>query len=211
MLCVFLVLLCPIQKFRSPYLGKAQQLQEQRYPLLSVFAVFPCVQTTVWLSVFGIFNMRPDVDVCDCTRGLYRHRKSALEADWEKSPFLYKIQIEVTSTLRHCKLKTAVTMTASSSGYKKLNSKSGITHTRAQVCAHAWMHAHACTHTCIHTWNSTKVTKTIMQMSSMEAILLLFKVWTIPLLKKTSKKRSTNNKIKNQVLPRPDRLSPLTH
>ena len=23
----------------------------------------------------GIFNVRPDTDACDCTRGLYRHRK----------------------------------------------------------------------------------------------------------------------------------------
>ena len=47
----------------------------QRYPLLSVCAVFPCVQTMVWLPVFGIVNVRTDVDTYDCTRGLYGHRK----------------------------------------------------------------------------------------------------------------------------------------
>ena len=30
----------------------------------------------VWLPVFGIFNVHTDVDVCDCTRALYGHRKS---------------------------------------------------------------------------------------------------------------------------------------
>ena len=32
-------------KFGSPYLGKAQHQQDQRYPALSVCAVFSCVQT----------------------------------------------------------------------------------------------------------------------------------------------------------------------
>ena len=48
-------------------MGKAQQSQEQRYPFLSVRAVFSCVQTMVWLPVFGIFNVRVDVDSCNCT------------------------------------------------------------------------------------------------------------------------------------------------
>ena len=39
-------------------------------------AVFPCVQTTVWLPVFGIFSMHTDVDACNCTQGLYGHRKT---------------------------------------------------------------------------------------------------------------------------------------
>ena len=62
----------------SSYPGKAQQPQEQRYPFLSVCAVFSCVQTIVWLPlvpVFGIFNVHTDVDACHCTRGLYGHRK----------------------------------------------------------------------------------------------------------------------------------------
>ena len=29
----------------------------------------------VWLPAFGIFNVSTDVDACDCTRGLYGHRK----------------------------------------------------------------------------------------------------------------------------------------
>ena len=36
---VKVILHCPF-RFRSPYLGKAQQSQEQRYPVLSVCAVF---------------------------------------------------------------------------------------------------------------------------------------------------------------------------
>ena len=67
-MCVFVVvveLLCPVRKFRSPYLGKAQQLQVQRYPFLSVCVVFLCVQTMVWLRVFGIVNVSTDVDACD--------------------------------------------------------------------------------------------------------------------------------------------------
>ena len=67
--------------------------KEQRYPFLSVCGVFSCVpkssathsyrcvvyspvfQTVVWLPVLGICNARTDVDACDFTRGLYRHRK----------------------------------------------------------------------------------------------------------------------------------------
>ena len=68
----------PCGKFGSPHLVKAQQPQEQRYPLLSVYAVFPCVQIMVWLPVFGIFNVRTVVDANDCTRELYGHRKRVL-------------------------------------------------------------------------------------------------------------------------------------
>ena len=36
----------------------------------------------VWLSVFGIFNVRTDVDACDCTRGCTDTvSESALEVD----------------------------------------------------------------------------------------------------------------------------------
>ena len=42
-------------KFASPYLGKALKPQEQRYPFLSAYVVFFCVQTMVWLPVFGDF------------------------------------------------------------------------------------------------------------------------------------------------------------
>ena len=43
---------------------------------LTVCAVFSCVQATVWLPMLGILNVRTDVNACDCTRGLYGHRKS---------------------------------------------------------------------------------------------------------------------------------------
>ena len=44
-------------------------------PFLSACAVFVGVQTMVWLTVFGTFNMRTDVHACDFTQGLYGHRK----------------------------------------------------------------------------------------------------------------------------------------
>ena len=63
--------------FGSPYLSKAQKPQKQRYPFLRACAVFPCVKTQVWwLPVFGGFNVRTNVDACDCIRGLYGHRKT---------------------------------------------------------------------------------------------------------------------------------------
>ena len=42
----------------------------------------------VWLTVFGIFNVRTDADVCDSTRRLYGHRKriSAGSGIYEKNP-----------------------------------------------------------------------------------------------------------------------------
>ena len=70
---------------QSPYLGKAQQLQEQLYPFLSVCAVFSCVQTMVWLPVFGIFNVCAQMIMLmhaiahgGCTETV---RESALEVD----------------------------------------------------------------------------------------------------------------------------------
>ena len=40
------------------------------HPSLSIdpaFAVFSCVQAMVWLPVLWTFNMRTDVDACNCT------------------------------------------------------------------------------------------------------------------------------------------------
>ena len=70
-------------KFGSPYRGKVQQPQEQRYPFLSVCVVFVCVQTMVWLPVFGIFNVRTDVDASIALGGCTdTGRESALQADY---------------------------------------------------------------------------------------------------------------------------------
>ena len=68
--------------FRS----KVQQPQEERYPFLSVCAVLPCVQTMVWLPVFGISNMHTAVDACHCTRGLYGHRKRVCTGNTLRAP-----------------------------------------------------------------------------------------------------------------------------
>ena len=46
--------------WRLPYLGKAQQLQEQRYPLLSVYVVFFVAKQWCGCQRFGIFNVHPD-------------------------------------------------------------------------------------------------------------------------------------------------------
>ena len=44
----YFVVLCG--KFGSPYLGKVGQSEEQRYPLLSVCAVFVCLNTAMAAS-----------------------------------------------------------------------------------------------------------------------------------------------------------------
>ena len=65
----------------------ALQEQEQHYSFLSVCAVFLCVQTTVWLPVFGTFNVCTEISACECTRGLYRCCKRVCTKRWlrEKS------------------------------------------------------------------------------------------------------------------------------
>ena len=52
----------PHGKVRSPYLAMTQQLHS--YWCVSYFRV----QAVAWLPVFGIFNVRIDVDACNCTR-----------------------------------------------------------------------------------------------------------------------------------------------
>ena len=61
----------------------ALQEQEQHYSFLSVCVVLSCGQM-IWLAVFGIFNVRTDVDAYDCIQGgCTDTRESALEADSE--------------------------------------------------------------------------------------------------------------------------------
>ena len=78
-------------KFGSPYLGKAQQLQEQHYPFLLVCVVFLCVQTMLWLPVLGIFNVHTDANACDFTHTLHGHCKIRVCTGswlWEKNSLL---------------------------------------------------------------------------------------------------------------------------
>ena len=70
-----LVLLSPLWEIWVALLGKAQQPKEQCCPYLSMCVAFLCVQTMVWVPVFGIFNMHPDIDTYNCTWGLYGHHK----------------------------------------------------------------------------------------------------------------------------------------
>ena len=54
---------------------RLQQAQDQHYPSVPECAISSCVQTGLWLPAFGIFNMHADVDVCNCTWGLYKNCK----------------------------------------------------------------------------------------------------------------------------------------
>ena len=65
----------PYGKFGSPYPGKAIAAASAALPIPNSRAAFSCVQTKAWLPMLGIFNVRTDINTCDCTRGLYRHRK----------------------------------------------------------------------------------------------------------------------------------------
>ena len=51
---------------------------EQCSPFLLVCAGPSCVQTWIWLPMFGIFNVRTDVDACDYTQGRYKHHQKKL-------------------------------------------------------------------------------------------------------------------------------------
>ena len=45
-------------------------------------AAFSCVQTVVRLPLFGICNVRSDVDACDYTRELYGHHQRVCTESW---------------------------------------------------------------------------------------------------------------------------------
>ena len=63
-------------KFGSPYAGKAQQL----LPILMSVHYFPVSKQWYGCQCLGIFNVHTDVDACESTRGLYRHRKRVCTA-----------------------------------------------------------------------------------------------------------------------------------
>ena len=86
----FSVLHCPLWEMRvTP--GKVHQLQEQCYSFLPVSAVFFCVQTIVWISVFGLFNVHTNVDA---RGGLYRQRMRDFTGiwHWKKNPLPHQSQ-----------------------------------------------------------------------------------------------------------------------
>ena len=69
---------------------RLQQPQEQCYPFLSLCAVLLCVQTIVWLIVFGIFNVHTESDASDFTQGYMNIIGDfALTVDWEKNPLMH--------------------------------------------------------------------------------------------------------------------------
>ena len=47
-----------------------------------------------WLPGFGSFNVRTDVDACNCTWGLYGHRKRVCTGRllWEKNHLLHRVR-----------------------------------------------------------------------------------------------------------------------
>ena len=55
----------------------------------------------VWLPVLDIFNLNTDLDACDCTQGLYEHRKRVCTASclWEKNRWSHR-GLEPASVLR---------------------------------------------------------------------------------------------------------------
>ena len=57
---------------------RLQQLPAQRFPSLSVCAVFSCVQTMLWLPESGICNMHTGADACDCAQGLWESLRRKL-------------------------------------------------------------------------------------------------------------------------------------
>ena len=69
----------------------AQQPQEQRYPLLSAYAVLLCVPTMagLWLPAFGIVHVHTDVAMHATAHGgctiTVKLTESATEVDWEKN------------------------------------------------------------------------------------------------------------------------------
>ena len=80
--------------FGSPYLGEAEQPQEQRYPFLSVCVVFSCTRPNDGMaaSVRDFERAHPEVDACDGTRGPHGHRKSL---HWKmalgENPLLHRV------------------------------------------------------------------------------------------------------------------------
>ena len=65
----------PYRRLGLPYLSKAQQPQGAALPIpISGCSIFLCPNNGMAASVRD-FNVRTDVYACDCTRGLYGHRK----------------------------------------------------------------------------------------------------------------------------------------
>ena len=63
------------------------ELEEQFYPFPPEWAAL-CPSNGAAAKCLGIFNMREDVDACDCTQGLHKHRKRVCSGSWlwEKNP-----------------------------------------------------------------------------------------------------------------------------
>ena len=74
-----------------------QQLQEQCYLILVMYATLSCFQTMIWLPVWGIFNVHSCVDACGCTQEWYEchERVSAESWLWEKTLATQQKQTQV--------------------------------------------------------------------------------------------------------------------
>ena len=85
----FSILLCPLWKIWVSWVRHSRRKRSatHSYHSISACSIFMCQNNMV--PSLGIFNMRTDVDACDCTRGLYGHcKESALAVDsGRKIPF----------------------------------------------------------------------------------------------------------------------------
>ena len=69
--------------------------------ILYCVVVFSCAQTMVRPPMIGIFNVRRDVDACDCSWGPYGHRKTVCTGSrlWKKNLLPHR-RLEPASVLR---------------------------------------------------------------------------------------------------------------
>ena len=87
----------PCRKIRSPYLGKAQQPQEQRYLFLLGCAVFLCPDNGTAASAWDFLTcaqmLMHAIAHGGCTDTV---RESAQEVDCEKSPLPHRVLVSIT-------------------------------------------------------------------------------------------------------------------
>ena len=77
---IFNASLVPCAKFRPSYLGKATAAARAVLPIsASVCSILFVVRHWYGCQCWVFFNVCTDVDACNCARGLYSVRESALE------------------------------------------------------------------------------------------------------------------------------------
>ena len=81
---------------------------ESRYPTYSAYLMFSCFHNPTNSDMYyGIFNVRLDVNACDCRRGCTNTvRESALKVDWEKNLLPHRAIEPVSAVCRSDALPT---------------------------------------------------------------------------------------------------------